>query len=95
VIAILPLPYCYYQLLRIFVTIAFTYALVTNYRKFKKYVVAIHAIIIVVYNPLFTLHLDKSIWIIIDLALAITLASTIFIKSPNIENTMNNNIKNN
>jgi len=95
VIAILPLPYGYYQLLRIFVTIAFTYALVTNYRNLKKYVVAIHAIIIIVYNPLFSLYLDKSIWIIIDLALAITLTSTIFIKRPNMENSMNNNYKNN
>lgn len=81
-IAVFPLPYGYYQLLRILVTIAFTYSLVANYSNIKKYVVAIHAIIIIIYNPLLPLHLDKSIWIVLDLALAITIASTILYKMP-------------
>lgn len=65
--ALLPLPYSYYQLLRIFVTIvAITFA--NKYYKLGQINKSIaFGVIALVWNPVLPIHFDKNLWMILDI----------------------------
>ncbi len=69
VIAILPLPYSYYKLLR---WIIFSTALCgTIYKEFSFNWRMISGFVCTLFNPLFPIHLTKEIWIPIDIIVSI------------------------
>ena len=82
-IALLPLPYFYYQLLRIIVS----FAAILNAFKFysdypsqstnmfllpfklsdRKYNILTFVVILTIWNPIFPIYMDKSVWMISDI----------------------------
>lgn len=76
-IAILPLPYGYYTLLRVGVTAAATFLAWREYeghgRRANSYVWIFGAVALL-YNPILPVHLSKLIWIPLNLVTAATFA---------------------
>ena len=70
--AIFPLPYGYYVLLRIVVTIAAAYMVYVSYIFNKRRLLYIFGVIAILFNPVIKVPLDKSIWILVDIITAIT-----------------------
>ncbi len=64
-LAVLPLPYGYYMLLRVIILVG-SILLLTNKNEIKNRVTII--IMMVIYNPIFPIHLNKTIWTIINVA---------------------------
>lgn len=69
-VAIFPLPYGYYTLLRIVVTIGCIVYLVSNYEGELTRGVVTFGIILILFNPLIPIWLSKPIWIPIDIVVA-------------------------
>ena len=70
IIALLPLPYGYYQIMRWIIcgcAIGIAYTRFQN--KGWDYVTIIFALIAAVYNPITTIHLEKEIWMVVNLSL--------------------------
>ena len=66
-IALIPLPYAYYQLLRIVVTIAASIYAFYFYTDNQMPKVIIFGIIAIIWNPIFPIYMDKSVWMILDI----------------------------
>ena len=67
---ILQLPYGYYTLLRISITVIAGINIITNIDKEDKIWAIVFALIAILFNPFIPIYLDKSIWIVIDLIIA-------------------------
>jgi len=70
-IAILPLPYGYYQLLRLIVCGIGAYIAFQAYKMKKQPWAWTMGIIAFLFNPLIPIHLDKATWGFIDLVVAV------------------------
>lgn len=70
-IAILPLPYGYYMLLRWLVSLSAIFLAWVANELGKKYWLSLMAIIALLFNPLIPIHLSKGTWTVIDLIVAI------------------------
>ena len=70
-LGILSLPYGYYQLLRILITISAGLCTFESFNKNNQPMMYLFLLITILFNPLLPIHLDKSIWIIIDLITAL------------------------
>jgi hypothetical protein len=70
-IAILPLPYSYYPVLRIVVTGSTAFAAFYFFNKDDSQSGIILALMAILWNPIFPIYLDKSLWIPLDIAAAI------------------------
>ena len=66
-LAIFQLPYGYYNLLRLVVTISSGISSFSAYENEKVGIAIIFAIICLLFNPIFPIYLDKSMWIPIDI----------------------------
>ena len=66
-IALLPLPYFYYQLLRIVVTVVASIYAYKFYEDNQMAKVIIFGIIAIIWNPIFPIYMDKSVWMILDI----------------------------
>ena len=66
-IALLPLPYFYYQLLRIVVTVVASIYAYKFYEDNQMPKVIIFGIIALIWNPIFPIYMDKSVWMILDI----------------------------
>ena len=66
VLAVLPLPYLYYQLLRIVVTLSAAANAYKFYEDNQMAWVLVFGIIALIWNPIFPIYMDKSVWIILD-----------------------------
>ena len=76
-IAIFPLPYGYYTLLRWVVCLSAIFsAWVANELKKKSWLLLM-TVIALLFNPIAPVHLDKGTWVIIDLIVAILFFSSI------------------
>jgi len=64
--AVLPLPYVYYQLLRIVVTLIAAVNAYKFYEDNQMAWVLVFGIIALIWNPIFPIYMDKSVWIILD-----------------------------
>ena|SRR6218665_656239 len=80
-IAVLPLPLPYYTFLRIIVFVAATIAVYHFGRQKEIHWVIVFGIILILFNPIFPIHLyRKSIWIPIDIVTGILFLLLIFIR---------------
>jgi len=77
VIAVLPLPYGYYMLLRLLITASAAYVAYKNFNKEIPVWGIVFVIVALLFNPLYVVHFDKTLWVIID----ILVASLFFINS--------------
>ena len=77
VIAVLPLPYGYYMLLRLLITASAAYVAYKNFNKEMPVWGIVFVIVALLFNPLYVVHFDKTLWVIID----ILVASLFFINS--------------
>lgn len=71
-VALLPLPYFYYQILRI---VVFSGALIYANKFYKDNQtpkVIIFGIVALIWNPISPIHFDKSLWMILDITGAAT-----------------------
>ena len=66
-IALLPFPYFYYQLLRIVVTIAAAIYAHKFYEDNQMAKVITFGAIVLIWNPIFPIYMDKSAWMILDI----------------------------
>lgn len=72
-LALAPLPYGYYQLLRIIVTITFAWAAIAAHGRNRNGLALSLAFFAILYNPLFTIHFDREVWEVINVGTAIFL----------------------
>ena len=70
-LAIFQLPYGYYNLLRLVVTISSGISSFNAYENEKVGIAIIFAIICLLFNPIFPIYLDKSMWIPIDILVGV------------------------
>ena len=70
-IALLPLPYFYYQLLRIVVTVVAAIYAYKFYEDNQMAKVITFGIIALIWNPIFPIYMDKSAWMILDIVGAV------------------------
>mgnify|MGYP006130431891 CR=1 FL=1 len=75
--AVLPLPYGYYMFLRLAVTAAAAYVAYKNFNKNIPIWGIVFIGVALLFNPLYTVHFDKALWVLID----ITAAALFFINS--------------
>ena len=66
-IALLPLPYAYFQLLRIVVTIVAAIYAYSFYEDNQMPKAIIFGVIVLIWNPIFPIFMDKSVWLILDI----------------------------
>ena len=76
-IAILPLPYGYYTLLRWVVCISAIFSVWVANESRKKFWLFLMAIIALLFNPIVPIHLDKGTWVVIDFIVAILFFTSI------------------
>jgi hypothetical protein len=69
-LAVLPLPYGYYTLLRLVVCLASLIHAAFGWQYLKP-VAFISGFLAILFNPLIPIHLDKEVWLVIDIAAAI------------------------
>lgn len=65
------LPYGYYTFLRILVSITALLFLVDSIRRQANIAVFIFLFILILFNPIFVVHLDRGLWKIIDIVCAL------------------------
>ena len=65
--AVLPLPYVYYQLLRIVVTLIAAVNAYKFYEDNQMAWVLVFGIIALIWNPIFPIYMDKSAWMVLDI----------------------------
>ena len=68
-----PLPYGYYMLLRIVVTIVFIWSAYVSYVRKRKIIPWIFCLGAIMFNPLFKIYFPKELWAIIDVAAGVFL----------------------
>jgi len=76
-IAILPLPYGYYILLRWIVCISATFSVWVANELGNKSWLFLMVLIALLFNPIVPVHLDKGTWVIIDFIVAILFFASI------------------
>ena len=69
-LALLHLPYGYYQLLRLVVTASATFFVVSGWRSKSPVTTATFAVVALAYNPVFHLRLDRAVWEWVNIATA-------------------------
>ena len=68
-----PLPYGYYMLLRLVVTIVFAWAAYATYERKEEVLPWVLGVIALLFNPLIPIHLPKEVWMIVDVGAGIFL----------------------
>lgn len=66
-IAILPLPYGYYEFLRFAVCLGAVYYLINNFNTLSDTDKGVLIVAALVYNPFAPLHMAKMLWVVINL----------------------------
>jgi hypothetical protein len=72
-VAVLPLPYGYYQLLRLVATVVFAWAAFVAFRRGHGGPGFGFAVLALLFNPVLPVYLSKSLWAPIDLGAALAL----------------------
>jgi len=75
-IAIAPLPYSYFTLLRIVVCSVFVLAFLVAYDRNYKNLIWVYALIAIIFNPFIKIHFDREIWMFIDVIASIIMIVT-------------------
>ena len=66
-VAVLPLPYAYYEILRVVVCLGVLYMLVKEWPLLEGQTKGVFIVIAVLFNPFSPIYLSKIIWMIIDI----------------------------
>ena len=77
-IAVGNLSYSYYQILRFIVCGVSGYMTYLAFQKKKKFWIWIFGITTILFNPISPIYLEKDIWVIVDIFIAITLFISLF-----------------
>ena len=72
-VAVLPLPYGYYQLLRLVATGVFAWAAVVAFQRGRAGLGFGFALLALLFNPVLPVYLSKALWVPIDLGAAVGL----------------------
>jgi hypothetical protein len=72
-IAVAPMPYGYYQFMRIAITLVASINAFELYNKNKSVLLVVFVSIIILYNPIIPIHLNKETWMPINLLTAVFL----------------------
>lgn len=78
--AVLDLPYGYYQFLGITVFIGTVYFIYSEFKLPTKWQLAIYAVIAILFNPILPIYLTKETWLYLDIISGILLLVTIPIR---------------
>lgn len=81
ILALFPLPYGYYQLLRfvISITTCIIGYKIYNENKTISYKVILWGLVLLLYNPIIRIHLEREIWQIINIGTILFLAGYLWI----------------
>ena len=77
-VALLPLPYAYYMLLRVGMCGVFAYLAYTAHQSNEQGLTWILGITAVIYNPFAPLHLGREVWTVMNI---VTIGLLFFVKS--------------
>ncbi len=66
-LAVLPLPYAYYEILRVAVCLGVIYVLVKEWPLLEGQTKGAFMVIAVLFNPFSPIYLSKIIWVVIDI----------------------------
>ena len=72
-IALAPMPYGYYTLLKVIVCGVFTWAALITYSKKPSYLPWVFALLAAMFNPIIPIILSKELWVPIDIGAALFL----------------------
>ena len=72
-----PLPYGYYTLLRLVVTIVFAWAAYLAHQRKHNILPYVFGLLGLLFNPIIPIYLEKTLWAVIDIAAGIFLLATI------------------
>jgi len=75
-IAVAPLPYGYYTLLRLVVTGVLVWAAYITYTRNNNVLPWIFILIALLFNPIIKVHFQKEIWMVIDIAVCVFLLAS-------------------
>lgn len=92
-LAIAPLPYGYYQFLRIAITIVAGILAYNSFLAKQKTWFYLFIPIVILYNPILPFHLDKEIWLPINLLTFIVFLVYIFFKKDEKKSSQNSQNK--
>ncbi len=70
-IAIFPLPYSYYEVLRVAVCLGVVFIVIKEWNSLDTTTKAILAVIAILFNPFSPIYLSKMVWVVIDLVVGI------------------------
>jgi len=70
-IAVFPLPYSYYEILRIVVCLGVIFIVIKEWDSLDTTTKAILAVIAILFNPFSPIYLSKMIWVVIDLVVGL------------------------
>jgi hypothetical protein len=79
-LALFPLPYGYYTLLRIVIFGVAVWTALIAYDIKKMWAVWLFGFVAVLFNPFIPIRLDRNIWAVIDVATALLFLCTVFYK---------------
>lgn len=82
VVCLLPMPYGYYSLIRLFSMIFFVCLAVSFYKERKVPLSIIAGSLALLFQPFFKIVLDRTTWHIVDLVVAIALALLWYVNKP-------------
>ena len=85
IVALFPMPYGYYQILHLVITVMSILSIYNNYKKAHKasFWVLLFGMILLVYNPLLKVHFEREIWQVINLITAVILAICLYKEKSN------------
>lgn len=69
-LALLPMPYGYYQLLRLIVCGVSIWAAIST-SKTNQTLTVLYVLVALLYNPIFIIHFDRSVWGVINIITAL------------------------
>ncbi len=72
-VAVFPLPYGYYILLRLVATGVFAWAAYVAYTKQEKILPWVFGLLAFLFNPIIKVHLPKELWAVVDVGCGILL----------------------
>jgi hypothetical protein len=71
-----PLPYGYYTLLRLVVTIVFVWAAYVAFQRKRNILPYAYGLLALLFNPIIPIYLDKVLWAVIDFVTGLFLLAT-------------------
>lgn len=75
-VAAAPLPYGFYMIVRMVAVIVFIWAAVIAVQRAHITLAVVFGLTAILFNPLFKIHLDKNVWIVLDILAALLLLAT-------------------